>query len=246
MKIVLLMVLCVLFTGCGPVAERNTAGNQAYHNHRYDAALRAYQNAQVIAPDHPEAYYNAASAYLQLDDLEQAQFALEQALKSSDESLQARAFYNLGNVYFVAERYRDAIRMYQQALLLEPDDEDARYNLEVALLRDIPPTPPEQEQQTDPEQDDADPDVTPTDQPGGFDGPTPTPPPQDFDLSATPEAGQGQQGNEDSSTPVPQSQGEMDVEQAERLLDQVQQDQEALREYLQEEASGGVTEEKDW
>jgi hypothetical protein len=38
----------------------------------------------------------------------------------------------------------------------------------------------------------------------------------------------------------------MTIEQAERLLDQVEQDQQTLREYLQDEADSGDVTEKDW
>ncbi len=244
--IVLIIAFGLLAACGGRVAERNNAGNRHYQREDYNIALRTYQQAQVLNPDRPEAYYNAAAALVGANDYTRAIAALEQAIAAGDDGITADAYYNLGNTFYAMTRYDAAIEAYQQTLLLNPDDAEARHNLEVALLRYVPPSPTAQEQQTEPDMDQTDPDVTPTDQPGGFDGPTPTPPPQDFDLTATPDSGEGAGGGEDSSTPVPQSQGDMTVEEAERLLEQIQQDQEALSEYLEDEASSGEIPDRDW
>lgn len=244
-------VVCVIFllTGCaGAIAEDNNAGNRLYRNENYTAALREYQSAQVNAPDRPEAYYNAASALAGQGNYEMAVAALEQALRVDDPDLLFRAYYNLGNVHFRAMQFNRAITAYQEALLINPDDDDARYNLELALQRAVAPTPTAIEQQTEPENDETDPDVTPTNNPGGFDGPTPTPPPQDAppDPEQTPESGDVANEGVDSATPIPAAEGEMTIEQAERILDSVQQDQQTLTQFLQEESNFGIPAEKDW
>jgi Ca-activated chloride channel homolog len=242
-----LFILCLFIAGCGTQTQRqNNSGNSAFYDEQYDVALRNYHTAQVNDPDKPVSYFNAASAYYQTGEYQQAIAALEQALTNAEGQIAVDSYYNLGNIYASLGEYGTAIEIYQQGLRLDPDDEDMRYNLEIALLRYIDPTPTAQQQQTKPENDQTDPEVTPTNNPGGFDGPTPTPPPQDIDPEATPETGAGQDGSEQSSTPVPQSQGQMNVEQAERILDQIQQDQQALREFSQEEGGEGDISEKDW
>lgn len=239
------VILCFWLTGCGGVAERNNTGNAAYRDGEYERALVAYQSAQVMAPDDPLAYFNAAGALIQLDALDDAINALEQALTTADDGLKADAYYNLGNVFFEIREYDAAIQAYQQTLLLRPDDTDARYNMELALLTAVQPTPTAQEQQTDPQLGQTDPETTPTDQPRSFDGPTPTPPPLDLDPSATPDRGEGQDG-ETGPTPAPQSEGEMTIEQARQLLDQIQQEQVALSEFLERSGAPGDPSEKDW
>lgn len=242
-----IVIVGLLVAACGvSVTERTNTGNSAYSRSEYDAALQAYQDAQVVAPDEPRAYFNAALAYVGMTELEGAATALEQALRTADTPMQVEAYYNLGNVFSDSGMYDLAIDAYQQALLRDPEHDNARYNLELALLRYTLPSPTAQEQQTEPEQDETDPSATPTNQPAGIDGPTPTPPPQDFDFTITPDSGEGAGGDDDSTTPVPQSQGEMTLEQAEQLLDQVQQNQEALSEYLEQEAASGEDDEKDW
>lgn len=241
------IIAVVILAGCGvSIAERNNTGNRLYQRGDYDAALQAYQIAQVVEPDHPEAYFNAAAALIGSDQLNRAVETLEQALRTADDDLAAKAYYNMGNIFFEFNRCNEAFEAYQQALLLRPDDDDARYNLEVALLCMVPPTPTALEQQTESDLGETDPETTPTDEPGGFDGPTPTPPPVEFDLSATPETGEGDNGDEQSETPIPRSDGEMTIEDAERLLDQVEQNQQSLREFLQDIIEDGEVTERDW
>ncbi len=242
---VFILSFVFLCAACGiNVAERNTAGNRAYHRGNYDDAIRAYQIAQVEAPDRPEAYYNVASALVAIDDLQGAEAALIQALETADESMRVEAYFNLGNVYYYMGQYGQAVEAYQKALLIDPEDADARYNLEITLLRWVKPTPTSIEQQTEPEVSESDPEATPTDVPGGKDGLTP--PPLELESSSTPMSGQGTGTQDESKTPIPQIEGEMTLEEAERLLDQLMQDQEALREYLQDITAGGVLAEKDW
>lgn len=243
-----LLIACLfLLTACGGYVERRiNSGNDALNDAAYDRALRDYQNAQVAAPDHPAAYFNAASAYIGTGDEDMAIAALQQAIESEDSEISAKAFYNLGNIYYNAGEYNRAIDAYQQALLLNADDDDARHNLELALLRAVQATPTAQEQQTDPQNDDTNPEATPTDQPSGFDGPTPTPPPFDVDLTATSSAGQDNTDNTGTGTPKPQPDGEMTVEQAMQILDQIQQDQQALSEFLDRAGAPGAATDLDW
>ncbi len=248
-KITLLSILFVLCAGCvGTVEHNNNAGNREYARQNFDDALRAYQLAQVNAPDHAVSYFNAGSAYVAVNDLAGAERALEQSLLTQDISLVAAAYYNLGNVYFLMSAYQEAILAYREVLLLFPDDEDARYNLELAMQRYVVPTPTALEQQTEPELGQSDMSVTPTNNPGGFDGPTPTPPPQSAppNPSETPESGNQASDGIRSSTPLPQQDGELTLEQAERILDSIEQDQETLSQYLQDEATSGEPFEKDW
>lgn len=239
MTLALVLLAGVLLAACAGVPERVHTGNRHYRGEEYDRALRAYQAAQVLDPDRPEAYFNAGSALVGMLEYERAVAALEQSLRSAEGGVAVSAYYNLGNIYFEMGRFQEAIRAYQQALLIDPGADDARYNLELALLRYVPATPTAIEQQTEMDEDRTDPDTTPTPEPGGMDGPTPTPPPIELDLTATPDSGEGDNGEDESTDPIPQSQGELTVEQAERLLDQIQQDQEALRDYFQEPAAPG-------
>lgn len=53
----------------------------------------------------------------------------------SDSPVNEMAFYNLGNYYLKQNKLKKAISAYRQALVLNPNDANARYNLELALKR---------------------------------------------------------------------------------------------------------------
>jgi Ca-activated chloride channel family protein len=247
--LVLLFISGGILVACGVnAAERNNAGNSLYSQADYDGALQAYQLAQVAAPSLPEPYYNAASALAQIGKLEAAIDALEQAFKTANEELTAQAYYNLGNVYFEMGDYDDAAVAYRETLVRRPDDQDARYNYELALSRILPLTPTALEQQVEPSLGETDPSVTPTGNPGALDGPTPTPPPQEGppDPNETPVEGGEPGGDVRSATITPQPEGPMTIEDAQRLLDSVQEDQQTLQEFLHDVATPSTPSAEDW
>lgn len=158
-KLALLITLLIgllLATACGPSAAENLnkEGNDAYAQQAYDQALALYQSAQIEEPELAEPYYNAASALYRQGQyaaaLEQLQMALSFA---DDETLAQASFFNLGNSAYSAQDNANAIAAYTEALLRDPDDQDAKYNLELALQQQQQQEQ-EQEQQQDQEQQD--------------------------------------------------------------------------------------------
>ncbi|MDR0769357.1 MAG: tetratricopeptide repeat protein [Dysgonamonadaceae bacterium] len=59
----------------------------------------------------------------------------EAALEENGQS--ATVYYNLGNSYYKANRIAPSILNYERALLLEPGNSDARFNLEIAKLKTV-------------------------------------------------------------------------------------------------------------
>lgn len=246
----LLLLSAMLLWACGVnSAERNNAGNSMYEEGNFGGALQAYQAAQVVEPDSPEFYFNAANALIQLQEYDKAVSALELSLQNADDALKAQAYYSMGNIYYLQEQYTEAIDAYRQVLLINPDDEDARHNLELALLAIVAPTPTALEQKVEPEEDASDLQATPTENPSGQDGPTPTPPPVDAppDLQKTSESGMlGEEGGVFQATPVPKEGGEVSIEDAERLLDSIQQKQQTLRAFNGGIGTPGPVTDNDW
>jgi tetratricopeptide (TPR) repeat protein len=207
----------------------------------------AYFNAQVMQPDDPVPHYNALAALDALGQPDQAVAHGEQALNAGLDD-RARGLFNLGYAYYQAGRYHDAVLTYREFLRLDPANADARYNYELALMSDVPPTPENQQQQTEPEQGQTDPETTPTDQPNAPDGPTPTPPAEDNppDFTPTPEGGSGDFADDVRSTPQPRSSGPVTVEEARALFDEAAREQRSLSEYLKALIASGAPEENDW
>ena len=116
------------------MAKQLLKGNEAFAEQAYLEALELYQSAQIESPELAELYFNAANTFYRQGDfpaaLEQMQMALQYA---DEESLAESSFYNMGNTLFQSEQWAEAVKVYSMALLHNPDDQDAKYNLELAL-----------------------------------------------------------------------------------------------------------------
>jgi Ca-activated chloride channel family protein len=127
-------VLVAAFIGVACAADaddHNDSGNRYYAQGRYGEALREYRRAQAADPDHPVPMFNAATTLYRLEAYERAAGELRAVTAAADAALRARAWYNLGNAYVRLGRLLDARAAYREALLLEPDNRDAKFNLEL-------------------------------------------------------------------------------------------------------------------
>lgn len=77
-------------------------------------------------------YHQANIAYQKLD-YETSIRLYEQLIKNK--SISEEVYFNLGNSYFKAGNFAKAILNYERAKKLDPDDEDANFNLKIASLK---------------------------------------------------------------------------------------------------------------
>jgi tetratricopeptide (TPR) repeat protein len=126
----------------------NARGNERYAEGNYDAALKAYEEAQAAQPEAAEISFNKGNAYFQQGDYEKARESYEMAaLRTQDQAFEARAQYNLGNTaYFEGQKYLKgdlkkalaayglSIRHFQDALRLDPGLQEAGKNIEIVRL----------------------------------------------------------------------------------------------------------------
>ncbi len=109
------------------------AGIRHYGEGRHPEALEAFEGA-LAARDHDvRARFNLADAFYKNGKFDEAQ-AIYESL-GDDATLQAPARYNLGNTLFQKQDYPGAIKAYRGALRADPNDEDTRRNLELALRK---------------------------------------------------------------------------------------------------------------
>ena len=134
--IIISMVTLMFLTACGPsAASYNNTGNTEYEAKNYTEAVDNYVAAQRENPDLPEPYYNAGNAYHREGNFETAAAQTQQSIRTSEGELAEHSYYNLGNTYFKVEDWQAAIDAYKEALRINPDDEQAKYNLELALKK---------------------------------------------------------------------------------------------------------------
>ena len=142
-------VLAVCLMACGPTpAQVNNAGHGPYLGGDYTAALESYRDAQERAPESGEPHYNSGNALHRMEEYEDALESFDESLMHAKGELRSHGFFNRGNTTFRQEQYPQAIEAYKEVLRMDPEDRDAKHNLELALSR----IPPEDQQQQDEQQ----------------------------------------------------------------------------------------------
>ena len=146
-------VLAVCLMACGPTpAQVNNSGHGPYLNGDYISALESYQDAQVSAPESGEPHYNSGNALYRAEEYEEALQSYDESLRHAAGELRSHGFFNRGNTAFQQEQYSEAIEAYEEVLRMNPDDADAKHNLELALRRMSPEDEQQQEEQQDEQQ----------------------------------------------------------------------------------------------
>ncbi|PIU83768.1 MAG: hypothetical protein COS68_02255 [Elusimicrobia bacterium CG06_land_8_20_14_3_00_38_11] len=105
-------------------------GNSAYKKEKYDAALEKYKLAETEKPDLPETMFNLGNVYYKTGNYEDAIKNYEKATYSKDIIFQSKAYYNIGNALYRVGKLPEAIQLYKKALELNPNDKDAKLNIE--------------------------------------------------------------------------------------------------------------------
>lgn len=109
-------------------------GNKAYKKNNYKAAENNYRNALKSAPENATANYNLGNTLYRKDNTEDAIQAYDNTIQNAtDKITKEKAWYNKGVAYQNAKKLPECISAYENALMLDPNDSDARQNLQRAL-----------------------------------------------------------------------------------------------------------------
>lgn len=122
-------------------------GNEHYKKQEFDKAESAYSKAKESDPTDENAKFNLGNALYK-------QSRQEEAIKQFDDvangtakaDMKARAFYNKGVLLSSQKKLEESIEAYKNALRNNPDDKEARENLQKALLELKKKNPPKPKQ----------------------------------------------------------------------------------------------------
>jgi tetratricopeptide (TPR) repeat protein len=128
------------------------AGNRLYDEGRYEEAHEQYLEALRQAPDSPIVPFNDGNALYRTEELQRAMESYRRAVESGDPRIEAQAWYNLGNALYKQQQLEPALEAYKEALRRNPADTDAKHNFEVTLEQ----LQQQQQQESDDQQDEND------------------------------------------------------------------------------------------
>jgi Ca-activated chloride channel family protein len=243
----MLTMLLLPAIATGQAGRREVAaGNRLYEEGRYDEAHEQYLEALREAPDSPIAPFNDGNALYRTEELQRAMAAYTQASESEDPVVAAQAWYNLGNTLYRQQQLQPALEAYKEALRRNPADADAKHNLEVTLEQLQQQEQQEQEQQSsdqppDPDSEGEEEQRAEQDPPGENESDEPQPdeepPPDEQEQQENENQEQDQSGDQNEDQNAPEDQpasanaaedqpqpGELSREDAERLLQAVEED----------------------
>ena len=244
-------LLALGLLACGrQTPEANAQGNDAFDAQDYAGAVEAYRRAQESSPDLPEPFYNSGNSQYRQESYDDALSSYDQAQLNAGEGLTGSIHFNRGNVHFNREAYGEAAEAYKEVLRLNPDNEDAKRNLELAL-RHMQQEQEQQEQQQQGQQEQQEEQQQQGETKGEQEQEQDSQDGQD--EQEQPEAEQdGEQEEQDGQQqPQPGPDGvqppPLTEEQARQLLEAVGSDAQTLQEHLQrQQAPSGPPPEPDW
>ena len=221
--------LLLLIVACGPadpIADEVDAANQIFPRDPAGAVTR-YRDLQARRPTAPEISIDLGNALAALGEHDRALVEYSRGIDNAKGTTRGVAFYDRATSLFRLGRILDARASYVETLRLDPNDRDAKFNIEVidriiGLLRPHVPDPTSAPaQRTPPPGASQLPGGTPAPTPTDSGIPTGTPPPGAVgSTGATPP--------ESVQTALTDFRRDLTVDEALRLLDALRGEQRGL------------------
>jgi Ca-activated chloride channel family protein len=133
------LLICILL-GVGLLLVSPAHGaedpDDLYRQGRFAEAQKIYARSDMDHPKNLRYRYNRGCADYQAGDYKGAMAAFSSVLRrAEDREIRFRAVYNLGNAAFEQGDAASAADYYRQAIRIDPDQGNARHNLELALRK---------------------------------------------------------------------------------------------------------------
>jgi Ca-activated chloride channel family protein len=137
MKGILLFFLAACWTalaGAQKVSPQLRSGNKLYREGEFEKSVGDYDKGLAKDSGNNTLRYNKGNAQYKMGNQDGANSSYEEVIQSGrDPQLTEQSYYNKGVVYQKQQQLDASIDAWKKALLLNPDDREARENLQKAL-----------------------------------------------------------------------------------------------------------------
>ncbi|MGL5691159.1 MAG: tetratricopeptide repeat protein, partial [Bacteroidales bacterium] len=199
-------------------------GNKAYEKENFTEAEILYRKSLDVNPTSKEGTFNLGNALFKQSKFKDALQQYEMA-GANDSTKLASALHNMGNVFLEERDYAKAIDMYKKSLMVNPKDNETRYNLAYAQkkLHDQQQDQQNQDQEKDQQQQKQDQNKDQQDQ-------------QDQQKKQDQQQDQNKDQNKDQQQQQQQQsqQDQMSQENAQQILDAFLQDEKQTQQKVKE------------
>ena len=236
---ILLIIIIINFISISAFTQNKKSylrnGNKLYNDSSYNDAEMQYRKSLEKDQDYFNATFNLANAVYKQDRYDEAS-ALFNSLSDdeNDQNNKAKVYHNLGNTLFKDNKIEDAIIAYKNALRLNPDDDETRYNLALSTQEKR-----KQEQEQDKKEQEQDKKEQEQEQEQEQDK---------KEQEQEQEQDQQEKDKKEQDKKEQDKQEEMSKETAEKMLEAIQEQEKDLQEKLQKKKVKGKKQTilKDW
>lgn len=134
-------ILIILVAACCHNVKAQTSdrdyirlGNAAYRQEAYNKA-EVYYTKAIEKKESAEAYFNLGNALTmqRQDSTAYQKYMQSLELVGGNNLKKAKIFHNMGNLQYASRNYKDAAELFKASLRCNPNDNETRYNLAMAL-----------------------------------------------------------------------------------------------------------------
>jgi len=206
-------------------------GVELYNDQKFADAEVNFKKGTETNPQNFEAKFNLGDAYYKQQRYDEAMKSFQSAFVDAKNELEkSKLYYNIGNSLLKSQKIKESIGAYKEALKLNPNDEQAKYNLSYALnMLKNPDQDQQQNQNQDQNKDQQD---------------------QNEDQQDQNQQNQDQQKQDEQNLNQQQSQEQKEQEltkqEAEKILNALKENEKDLQKQLRKIKGQRVKTEKDW
>ena len=135
-----MFIFLVLFLSCNLFPEMlnydkvltNLKGVKYYNKEEFKESENYFNENSINYPREGKLHFNQGNALYKTDKLEEAENEYNMVFRDDEFQEKSVVYQNLGNIKFQQQDFQNAIKYYRNALIENPDNEDARFNYELA------------------------------------------------------------------------------------------------------------------